>query len=91
MCIPGVPIPGPVMFFIFGFPEFDSNIKKYEGVKLHCDRCNNDSMEAIRHRRFFSMFWIPFLPLHFSKRIKCTICGSFRDVSKSEIDQLFKR
>jgi len=45
-------------------------------------------MEAIKHRKFFSLFWIPVVPIHLNKRLKCSICGAYRDLPKEEVKRM---
>lgn len=76
------------MFFTIGMQNFPSNIKGFEGKKFYCARCHNVSMELRKDHQFFTICFIPLIPISFSKNLSCPICSYRQDVSKQQLESI---
>lgn len=75
---------GIAMFIIFG----SKTIRKTINTKAEpcvCENCGNEKhWDIVRDRLFFSLFFIPVLPLHSTYYEMCPICKVGRKIKKSE-------
>ncbi|KAA8910798.1 hypothetical protein FN846DRAFT_774804 [Sphaerosporella brunnea] len=64
------------MFFFFtcGTQDFSGNINGYEHLKVICPNCHNAAVVPIKRRTFFTFCFIPLVPIHWGKELRCTIC-----------------
>ncbi|CCE61456.1 hypothetical protein TPHA_0A03800 [Tetrapisispora phaffii CBS 4417] len=46
---------------------------------LYCPNCHNYSARPIKRRQFFTVWFIPILPVYWGKQVKCTICNWRQD------------
>ncbi|ODV64376.1 uncharacterized protein ASCRUDRAFT_29528 [Ascoidea rubescens DSM 1968] len=53
-----------------------------------CPRCHNNAVGVITHKRFFSLFFVPLIPLKWGKRCKCFICGYTAEVNKDTLTRV---
>lgn len=61
------------MFFLFGVR---SKAKGIGQVENHCTKCNRPTMHAIvETKKFFTLFFIPVIPLGGNSFAKCGVCG----------------
>jgi len=75
-------------FIIFGWPK---RTKSYgPTIPEYCDHCDNESYFSLfKSRRWFSLFFIPFLPLGFAKRyLLCNVCQAGFELDQSEWKRL---
>lgn len=71
---------------IFGFRSF---VKTLAMLTLVCDHCHNPAAHRIVQRsRWFTLFFIPVIPLGFSRFSICTFCGVTRKITKQEAERL---
>lgn len=80
-----------LVFIIFGWPR---RTKEYgPAYPLFCDHCKNDTVyHYIKQRRWFSLFFIPFLPLSRSKHyLVCDICGASLELKQKDERKLAKQ
>lgn len=71
-------------FIIFGWPKRE---KEYgECTVMDCPRCNNRTYwHLLKQRRWFSLFFIPILPLGFAdKYLFCEICACSYELDSRE-------
>lgn len=69
-------------FIIFGWPKKQ---KEYgPTIPQHCSNCDNEAYFFLyKERRWFSLFFIPFLPLGFADRyLLCGICQAGFEIEK---------
>lgn len=74
----------PLGFIIFGWPK---RTKEYgPTVPDHCDNCDNSAYFFLfKERRWFSLFFIPLIPLGFATRyLLCSVCQAGYEIEKSE-------
>ncbi|EDO17023.1 hypothetical protein Kpol_1065p39 [Vanderwaltozyma polyspora DSM 70294] len=72
---------------VCGISHYDSNYKPKKGnmdrkappitdfTHIYCPKCRNYSAKPVKRRDFFSVFFVPILPVYFGKQIRCTICN----------------
>lgn len=71
---------------IFGFRSF---VKTLAMLTLVCHRCGNPAAHRIVQRsRWFTLFFIPLIPLGFSRFSTCTFCGVTYKVSKEDAERM---
>ncbi|MGI8677769.1 MAG: zinc-ribbon domain-containing protein [Jatrophihabitans sp.] len=71
---------------LFGYRGFAKLIAM---VSLVCQRCGNPAAhQLVRRSKWFTLLFIPVIPLYFSRTITCTFCGAQTKVSKQDADQL---
>lgn len=71
-------------FVIFGWGKREKTIGAASAG--YCDNCHNDIFwYLVKRRRWFSLFWIPVLPLHRANYyLACEICGAAGQLEKHE-------
>ena len=61
------------MFFLFGVRR---KAKVLGQVERPCSKCSRNTMQsAIESQRWFTLFFIPVIPLGSSCAIRCNLCG----------------
>ncbi|EFR04408.1 hypothetical protein MGYG_07414 [Nannizzia gypsea CBS 118893] len=67
----------------FGTHEFTSQLQGYENVTAQCQNCGNWSGRCITRWPFFTVCFIPVIPLamHKYKEVYCHICRFSQDLS----------
>lgn len=71
------------MFVLFGFKTTQKVIAE-EG-KIRCGRCNNISnWMVLKVTNWFSLFFIPIIPLSTHYYEQCPICRGVTEISKQE-------
>lgn len=72
------------MFILLGTKEKTKVMTEMESIEL-CMNCNNEVKHAvIRNRLYFTLFFIPLLPLHTRYSVVCPACTFERKIKKSE-------
>ncbi|KAK2800406.1 hypothetical protein FQN51_006132 [Onygenales sp. PD_10] len=68
----------------FGTHEFTSRLQGYENVTAQCHNCGNWSANCITRWPWFTVCFIPLIPLatHKYKEVTCHICRFSQDLSK---------
>lgn len=78
------------MFIIWGTKSFEK-VLGYSQMSYQCGHCNNASQYKIfRRRKWFTLFWIPIIPLGSHYFIACPICNYGREIKKAEVDGLIQ-
>jgi hypothetical protein len=71
---------------IFGFRSF---VKTLAMLTLVCHRCGNPAAHRLVQRsRWFTLFFIPLIPLGFTRYSTCTFCGASVKVSKEDAERM---
>ncbi|MCJ1350219.1 MAG: hypothetical protein MMC33_000200 [Icmadophila ericetorum] len=67
----------------FGTHDFNSELEEYKGVTAQCHNCGNWSAHVITQWPFFTLCFIPLIPLatHKYKLVTCPICRFTQDLS----------
>jgi hypothetical protein len=74
------------VFFIFGIRRKASRLAT---VFFVCTLCHTPAAQAVtRVRTFFTLFFVPLIPLGSSYRTTCTFCGRSVKITKDGADQL---
>lgn len=74
------------MFLIFGIDHRTSYEKKGKQIR-HCWHCNNERFWIYRKiTNWFSLFFIPIIPLKTRYNCACPVCGTSEIISKQEFD-----
>jgi zinc-ribbon family len=61
------------VFFLFGFR---TKAKPVAQMEYSCSKCSRSTMfTAIESKRWFTLFFIPVIPLGGSHLIRCNLCG----------------
>lgn len=67
---------------IFGYRSF---VKFLAMLTLVCPRCHNPAAHRLQQRsRWFTLFFIPVIPMGFTRFTTCTFCGLSQKVSKED-------
>ncbi|KAK9481214.1 hypothetical protein V1514DRAFT_323251 [Lipomyces japonicus] len=62
------------MLILCGGKKFNKNLKEIENLRLHCPRCQNNSVMAIKKREFFTLCFVPVLPTSYGEYLQCDKC-----------------
>ena len=74
------------MFILFGFRR---KAQRLAVVLSLCASCHTPAAQAVtRIRNFFTLFFIPVLPLGSNYRTTCTLCGATFRINKEQADHL---
>ncbi|CAB4253099.1 similar to Saccharomyces cerevisiae YBL029C-A Protein of unknown function [Maudiozyma barnettii] len=75
---------------ICGTREFNSAYdNKPEHVGLYCPHCHNNSVAAVKSKEFFTFYYIPLVPVHWGKQLRCSICSWKQDFTgDAELDNM---
>jgi zinc-ribbon family len=74
------------VLIIFGIKR---KAQRLATVFAMCMRCHTPAAQAItRVRTYFSLFFIPIIPLGSKYRQTCTMCGSTTAIDKQTADQM---
>ncbi|ODQ77074.1 hypothetical protein BABINDRAFT_67921 [Babjeviella inositovora NRRL Y-12698] len=80
------------MFFFVGVQDINRSLSSAGGAREYCAHChNNNSMQAIRHVKCFSVFFIPIIPIYWDKRLKCDICNYLVKIDNEQVQELCKK
>lgn len=60
--------------------EFNKPLDEGGNIPCYCGRCHNQSAFGVKTSNWVTLFFIPVIPFHFGKRIKCNICGASGDL-----------
>lgn len=78
---------------ICGTKDFNSaydNNPKHTG--LYCPNCHNNSVTPIKRKEFFTFYFIPLVPVHWGKQLRCSICNWRQDfTSAAELDKVVQQ
>ncbi|MBE7188245.1 zinc-ribbon domain-containing protein [Jatrophihabitans endophyticus] len=67
---------------IFGYRSF---VKFLAMLTLVCPRCHNPAAHRLQQRsRWFTLFFVPVIPMGFTRFTTCTFCGLTQRVSKED-------
>lgn len=71
---------------IFGFRSFAKTLAM---LTLVCGRCHNPAAHRLVQRsRWFTLFFIPLIPVSFTRYTVCAYCGVAQKVSKQDARQM---
>lgn len=71
------------MFIIWGSRTIEKNLGHSQETYM-CRHCNNASNYKIFHRtKWFTLFWIPIIPLGRKYFVACPICNYGNELPKS--------
>ncbi len=74
------------MFILFGFRR---RAQRLAIVLQLCSRCQTPAAQAVtRIRSFFTLFFIPVIPLGSRYITTCTLCGATTKITKEQADHL---
>lgn len=80
------------MFFflplVCGFNSWDKPYKGTDAPPIYCPHCHNYSVQPVKRREFFTVWFVPLVPLRWGNQLHCTICNWRQDFSSK--DQLEK-
>lgn len=58
-------------------------------LRMECPSCGNEAAHRlVRSRRFFTLFFVPVLPVHTAYLLTCTFCGAASAISSVKAAQL---
>jgi zinc ribbon protein len=73
------------MIILFGFRRKSSRLAT---IFVMCAHCHTPAAHALtRSRRFFTLFFIPVIPLGTKYFTTCTMCGHVTQITKEGADQ----
>lgn len=76
------------MLIIFGIRSFAKTLAM---LTLVCGRCHNTAAHRLVQRsRWFTLFFIPLVPLGFTRHTVCAFCGVAQKVSKADAQQMLR-
>ncbi|EER29282.1 hypothetical protein CPC735_069640 [Coccidioides posadasii C735 delta SOWgp] len=66
----------------FGTHEFTSRLQGYENITAQCQNCGNWSAQCITRWPWFTVCFVPVIPLAFHKykEVYCHICRFTQDI-----------
>lgn len=69
-------------FLTFGTKEFQNNLKGAENITAQCRNCGNWSARCITRWPFFTICFIPLIPLatHKYTEVACHVCRFHQDI-----------
>ncbi|PKS09878.1 hypothetical protein jhhlp_004501 [Lomentospora prolificans] len=64
-------------FFVFGEHTFRKSVAGYENIVCQCYNCGNMSGRVLKSNPWFTLCWIPIIPLSIKgyKDVTCHICN----------------
>lgn len=68
--------------------NFPAPVKGFEGERFYCPRCHNVALEAQKDRRFFTLCFVPLVPVSFAKHLTCGVCSHRQRVDDAQLAQL---
>jgi len=75
-----------LFFILFGLRR---RAQRLGTVLQLCSRCHTPAAQSvIRVRTFFTLFFVPLIPLGSKYRATCTLCGSTVSIPKEQAGQL---
>lgn len=61
---------------ICGTREFNSAYDNNpQHVGLYCPHCHNYSVAPVKSKEFFTVYYVPLVPVHWGKQLRCSICS----------------
>ncbi len=76
------------MLIIFGVRSFAKTLAM---LTLGCRHCHSAAAHRLVQRsRWFTLFFIPLVPLGISRHTVCAFCGVAQKVSKADAEQLLR-
>jgi hypothetical protein len=76
------------MLIIFGLHSF---AKTLATLTLVCGHCHHAAAHRlVQRRRWFTLFFIPLVPLGTTRHTVCAFCGVAQKVSKADAEQLIR-
>ncbi|CAG59077.1 uncharacterized protein GVI51_F03817 [Nakaseomyces glabratus] len=74
---------------VCGLNSWDKPYTKVQTAPLYCPHCHNYSVQPVKRRQFFSVWFIPLVPLHVGKQLHCNICNWRQDFhSKEQLEKV---
>jgi hypothetical protein len=74
------------VFILFGFRSF---VKALAVLTTMCQRCRHQAAQRVVQRsRWFTLFFIPVIPVSFTRYTVCTRCGVTLKISKDDAQRL---
>ena len=74
------------MFFLFGMRTKTKGIKQ---IQYPCSKCSRQTVfTAMESKRWFTLFFIPVIPLGGSHLIRCNLCGLTMKCSPELTEQI---
>ncbi len=76
------------MFFIMGV---SNKTKEYHQKVYNCGRCNNTvEFSYVRLRKYFTLFFIPLIPISTKYLLVCPICSANMELTKDKFFSSFE-
>ncbi|AHY74457.1 AQG_2a_G0001890.mRNA.1.CDS.1 [Saccharomyces cerevisiae] len=70
---------------VCGMKSFDSSYDTVPGHQnLYCPNCHNYSVGPIKRKEFFTIWFIPLVPVFWGKQLHCPICNWRQDFKNDE-------
>jgi hypothetical protein len=73
------------VFLIFGFR---SMLKQLGVIGWPCDNCTRRVLQVVKRTQWFTLFFIPIIPLKHRYLTMCPNCRAVRDVRPEALDQI---
>lgn len=54
-------------------------LQPYQYQTLYCPHCHNNSVHPIKRKEFFTIWFIPLVPIYWGKQLRCNICNWAQD------------
>lgn len=79
------------MFIIWGTKDKEKILGNL-GVNWHCAHCDKELRhKVVRRKTWFTLFWIPVIPIISQYFVACPICDYGIKVSKKKFDGLIEK
>lgn len=71
---------------LFGYKQ---TVKELARVMAQCRNCGMQGWQVVfRVLNWFTLFFIPVLPLWISRKVQCGTCGTVQKLSKADADAM---
>jgi hypothetical protein len=72
------------LFFVFGEEKFRRRLDGYDDVRVQCYNCGNWSANVRKTHPFFTLCWVPIIPLSLKGEVDvhCNTCGWDQAIEK---------
>ncbi|CAN6617660.1 hypothetical protein TRVA0_007S00628 [Trichomonascus vanleenenianus] len=78
-------------FFTVGTQNFPGTVKGYDDLRVYCPRCHNVSVVPEKERKFFTICFVPIIPIYWGKILRCTICPWRQETTEAALENMKKQ
>ena len=76
------------MIILWGFKTKRKQIGE-TNTKWECKKCGHfDYWPVVKDRKWFTLFWIPLIPLNATRNVVCPSCGSMLRINSKNEEEI---